>query len=84
MCIYIIATIILNSSHFANSLFFPESVCRGCVNYEGMDRIENVITMARLLKVQHGYVSSSEAASRSIPKPDSAKKASRGWSCAIV
>jgi len=52
-----------------------EPVCRGCVNFEGTDRIEHIIHKTRLQKLQYGYISSSEPTRNKNSKPGT----SRGW-----
>lgn len=56
---------------------FTEPVCRGCVNYEGADRVEFVIETARQLKRAHGCFpegrSTPGAAAAAKPPPLSAK-----------
>ena len=43
---------------------FSEPVCRGCVNYEGADRIDLVLESAKQLKKAHGFQDSRPSASK--------------------
>ncbi|MFT7802009.1 interferon regulatory factor 2-binding protein-like [Arapaima gigas] len=56
---------------------FTEPVCRGCVNYEGADRIEFVIETARHLKRAHGF---QEGRSPGPPPPPPSVKAQSAMS----
>uniref|UniRef100_H3C644 Interferon regulatory factor 2 binding protein 1 n=1 Tax=Tetraodon nigroviridis TaxID=99883 RepID=H3C644_TETNG len=49
---------------------FSEAVCRGCVNYDGADRVELLIDAARQLKFSHGVLEERRYEPRTPSRPE--------------